>query len=101
MKESTKASLEFKLLKWFRKLFNYTPRIQPYIVEERKIQKIRTVHVASDVEFKVLTPEKIQIIAAQSILKTMLHIKAIKFHWSVTDRGLHQVEAITYVPEEL
>lgn len=101
MKQSTKASLEFWLIKWFRKLFNYTPFIQPYIVEERKIQKIRTVHKVLEEEFIAISKEEIEKLTAQSVLRTMLHIGAIKFTWANYFDGSKEVEAITYVPEKL
>ena len=107
MKESTKANIEFKLLKWFRKIFKYNPRIQPYIIEERKMQRLRSEHVLTESEKEFLDKEEHKIKTyiednlATNMVKTMLHIGAIKFEWSVNEDGSIRVTGTTFIPEKL
>lgn len=106
MKQSTKASIEFKMIKWFRKLFNYTPYIQPYIVEERKIQRIKSEHIFSPFEEEYLKTKEDEIInhvkseLSINIAKVMLNIGAINFEIN-QNMGNTKITATTFVPEKL
>ena len=50
MKQSTKVALEIKLLKWFRKLFRYTPSEHIYNIEERKMVRIQTERIIPELD---------------------------------------------------
>ena len=102
MKYETKVSI----IRWVERLLKWNAHDGiPFIIEQRKIQKIRTVHIISKYEANIPKKE-MELLVAQSILTTMIHIGAIKFDWTTirnnsTQNGLQQIEAITYVPEKL
>jgi hypothetical protein len=107
MKQKTKAKIEIQLIKWFRKLFNYTPYIQPYKIEERKIQLIKIDKCLSKKEkelldnvennFKQIIEDDISV----NMAKAMLKMGAIKIEYSFKEDGSIRLEAKTYVPEKL
>jgi hypothetical protein len=109
MKESTKARLEGKLLQWFRKVFKYAPHIEPWVVEERKIQKIRSTHELSPFEKSRLNKMEEEILnviktdMAVGMAKVMLNIGAIKFEIEndMTNNSPTRIVATTFVPEKL
>ena len=73
----------------------------PFIVEERKIQKIRSVHIITSYEAQIFPLDEIKLAVATVLLKEMLKVGAIKFEYFDLPSGEKRIEAITYVPEKL
>jgi hypothetical protein len=103
MKNSTKV----KIIKLVKKLLKYKGEDSPpFIIEERKIQRIRTEHIFSDYEKELLKTEEDEIMnhikrnTVIGMAKTMLAIGAIKFDFEQNNENV-KIVATTYVPENL
>jgi len=100
--KGTKQETKIKIIRWVKKLLNYKEvNGVPFIIEERKIQKIRLVHIVPRAEEKYYTKEEIEKNVSLNILTLMIHIGAIKFEWTDLEDGKKKMEATTYVPEKL
>jgi len=97
MKNETKI----KIIKFVRWLLRYNDGGPPFIIEERKIQKIRSEHILTQGEAEFCTQKLIEEQTAINLLKVMLHIGAIKFEWKTTEDNHKKVTATTFVPEKL
>jgi hypothetical protein len=103
-----------KIKKWFFfKLRQFIAKYDstqspPYIIEERKIQKIQSEHVLTETERKYFrfkekeVKEMMERDIVGGIVQIMLHTGAIKFEWDYFNNGDRiKLKATTYVPEKL
>jgi hypothetical protein len=101
MKYSTKQVWVRRIYHWVCRIFNYQERIQPWIIEERKIQRIRSEHIIHPNEALVFSKAEIERNVAKNIINVMLITGAIKFEWEEVEGGMEKITATTYVPEKL
>jgi hypothetical protein len=103
-----KALTKLKLIRIFKRIIGYKdPPIQPYIVNERKIQKLQLNYQLPKDEIDLLNREEdfikteIENRIAVNMAKSMLHIGAIKIDWTFGEDNSVKLNATTYVPENL
>lgn len=90
-----------EIIKWLGGPENKPAEQPPFIIEERKIQKIRSTHIITSYEAQIFPLDEIKLAVATELLKEMLHVGAIKFEYFDLPSGEKRIEAITYVPEKL
>lgn len=90
-----------KVIRFVKWLINLKENQPPFIVEERKIQKIISTHIITEYERQIFPEAEIKLAVARNLLSEMLTHNCIKFEYFDKGNGDKEIRATTYVPEKL